>query len=55
LRERGFLEEVLEAVECITNKEGESYQQFIERAGKVKIANLKDNMNIQRISEIILI
>ncbi len=58
LREKGFSEEVLEAVECVTNREGESYEQFIERAGKnpiarqVKIADLEDNMNIQRIGEI---
>ena len=58
LREKGFSEEVLEAVECVTNREGENYEQFIERAGKnpiarqVKIADLEDNMNIQRIGEI---
>ena len=58
LREKGFSEEVLEALECVTNREGESYEQFIERAGKnpiarqVKIADLEDNMNIQRIGEI---
>jgi (p)ppGpp synthase/HD superfamily hydrolase len=58
LREKGFSKEVLEAVECVTNREGESYERFIERAGKnpiarqVKIADLEDNMNIQRIGEI---
>ncbi len=58
LREEGFSEEVLAAVECVTNREGESYEKFIERAGKnsiawrVKIADLEDNMNIQRIGEI---
>jgi len=58
LREQGFSEEVLEALECVTNREDESYEQFIERAGKnpiarqVKIADLEDNMNIQRIGEI---
>ncbi len=58
LREKGFSKEVLEAVECVTNREGESYETFIERAGKnsiarqVKIADLEDNMNIQRIGEI---
>ncbi len=58
LREKGFSEEVLEAVECVTNREGESYEQFIERAGKnpiarqVKITDLEDNMNIQRIGEL---
>ncbi len=58
LREKGFSEAVLEAVECVTNREGESYEEFIERAGRnpiarqVKIADLEDNMNIQRIGEI---
>lgn len=58
LREKGFPEEVLEAVERVTNREGESYEQFIERAGKnpiarqVKIADLEDNMNIKRIGEV---
>lgn len=58
LREKGFSDEVLEAVECVTNREGESYEDFINRAGKnsiarqVKIADLEDNMNILRIGEI---
>ncbi len=58
LRERGFSEEVLKAVESVTNREGESYDEFIERAGKnqiarkVKIADLEDNMNVRRIGEI---
>lgn len=58
LRKKGFSEEVLEAVECVTNRSGESYEQFIERAEKnpiarrVKIADLEDNMNILRIGEL---
>ena len=58
LREKGFSEEVLKAVECVTNRESESYEQFIERAKQnpiarqVKIADLEDNMNILRIGEI---
>ena len=58
LRDAGFPEEVLKAVEGVTNREGESYEQFIERAGRnpiarqVKIADLEDNMNMQRIKEI---
>jgi len=57
LREQGFPGEVLEAVECLTHHEGESYDEFIERVRKnhlaqeVKIADLEDNMNIQRINE----
>lgn len=56
LRERGFSEDVLEAVESVTNREGESYEKFIERAGKnpiakqVKIADLEDNMDIKRLN-----
>ena len=57
LRERGFSDEALEAVECLTHNEAESYEEFIERVGKnpiaqeVKIADLEDNMNIQRIRQ----
>jgi (p)ppGpp synthase/HD superfamily hydrolase len=56
LREKGFPEEVLEAVECLTKREGEDYTAFIERAKtnriarKVKIADLEDNMDARRIS-----
>src|SRR5688572_12689020 len=51
LRDQDFSEEVLEAVECLTKREGESYEEFIERAGtnpvarRVKIADLEDNMD----------
>ena len=31
LRGRGFSEEVVEAVACLTHKEGESYEEFVER------------------------
>lgn len=58
LREEGFLDEVLEAVDCLTHRSGESYQEFVERvqtnpiARQVKIADLEDNMNIRRISQL---
>ena len=58
LREAGFSEEVLTAIDGVTNRSGESYEQFIERAARnliarqVKIADLEDNMNILRIGEI---
>src|SRR5687768_12545105 len=58
LREQGFSDEVLEAVECLTHKTGESYEEFIGRVQKnpvaqqVKIADLEDNMNILRIGRI---
>ncbi len=55
LRKRGFNDEVLEAVKCLTHGEGESYEDYIERvqtnriARRVKLADLEDNMNIMRI------
>src|SRR4051794_30516827 len=58
LREAGFSEEVLEAVDCLTHREGEGYQQFVERvrtnpiARQVKIADLEDNMNVRRINQL---
>lgn len=58
LREQGFSEPVLKALEGVTNQSGESYEEFIERAGRnpiarrVKIADLEDNMNLLRIGEI---
>jgi (p)ppGpp synthase/HD superfamily hydrolase len=55
LRERGFPEEVVAAVECLTHRDGESYEEFVERlkanqlARRVKLADLEDNMNVLRI------
>src|SRR5262245_11766928 len=57
LRGEGFSEEVLHAVDCLTNRDGESYDEFIARvqpnaiARQVKIADLEDNMNVKRIGE----
>ena len=58
LREAGFSEEVLEAVACLTHREGESYEEFVERvrtnpiARRVKIADLEDNMNVRRMNQL---
>lgn len=58
LREAGFPQMVLEAVDCLTHREGESYEGFVERvrtnpiARQVKIADLEDNMNIRRINQL---
>ena len=54
LRREGFPEEVVEAVDCLTRKEGETYDAFISRAGRndlarrVKLADLEDNMDVKR-------
>ena len=49
---------VVEAVEALTRRHGESYEAFIARvktnslARKVKLADLEDNMNILRLQEL---
>jgi (p)ppGpp synthase/HD superfamily hydrolase len=58
LRGEGFSEEVLQAVDCLTHRDGESYDDFIARvrtnaiAWRVKVADLEDNMNVKRIGQI---
>ena len=58
LRDEGFSKEIILAVECVTKRKGESYEDFVERskrnpiARKVKIADLEDNMNIFRIGKL---
>lgn len=58
LRGEGVPEEVLAAVECLTRREGESYDDFIVRvrgnriAREVKLADLEDNMNIRRMGQV---
>lgn len=58
LRRRGFAEEVVEAVACLTHRDGESYEEFVERvkpnplARRVKIADLEDNMNVLRVGRL---
>jgi len=55
LEERGYPESVLQALDCLTKRKDEPYEQFIERvktnaiARRVKIADLEDNMNPQRL------
>ena len=55
LRYMGFTETVLEAVDALTKREDESYDQFIQRAAmnpiarEVKIPDLEDNLDLSRI------
>ncbi|RMI16945.1 MAG: HD domain-containing protein [Calditrichaeota bacterium] len=55
LRGEGFSGEVIAAVDCLTHREGESYQVYLERicrnpiAVKVKLADLEDNLDIRRL------
>jgi (p)ppGpp synthase/HD superfamily hydrolase len=55
LRQAGFAEEVVQAVECLTHRDHETYDEFIARvctnviASKVKLADLEDNMDMRRL------
>lgn len=55
LREEGFPEEEVAALDCLTRRDGESYDAFILRACKnpiarrVKAADLMDNSDLSRI------
>jgi (p)ppGpp synthase/HD superfamily hydrolase len=55
LRNLGFSDEVLAALDCVTKREGESYADFVERtaanpiARQVKLADLEDNMDLRRL------
>ncbi len=58
LRQAGFSEEVVHAVECLTHRDHETYEEFIARAStnviarKVKLADLEDNMDMRRLSAV---
>ncbi len=55
LRKTGFSDDILAALDCVTNRKSENYDEFIKRvmtnkiAIKVKIADLEDNMDVKRI------
>jgi len=55
LREYGFSETVIQAVDAITKREGEPYKKYIKRveenpiAKKVKIWDIKHNLDITRL------
>ncbi|MEW5721579.1 MAG: hypothetical protein AB1896_00615 [Thermodesulfobacteriota bacterium] len=60
LREIGFPDQVLEALDSVTNREaaGETYEDFVTRAGlhpvglKIKRADLKDNLDLARLAQV---
>ena len=58
LRQRGFTESVVSAVDALTKRDGEAYDQFIERARqhpvarRVKLADIEDNLDLLRLTEL---
>lgn len=55
LRERGYPDDVLAALDCLTRRDDESYEQFIERvlpnplARRVKLADIAHNLDVRRL------
>ncbi len=58
LRQEGFSDTVLQALEALTIRDGEEYKSYVRRAGanlvakKVKLADLADNMDVSRLSSL---
>ena len=58
LKEMGFSETVLEALDSVTKRAGERYEDFVQRAAlhpigkKIKLADLRDNMDLSRLEKI---
>ena len=58
LRGEGFSEEIVEAVDHLTRREEETYDEFVERssrhplARRVKLADLEDNMDLTRLKKL---
>lgn len=54
LLEKGYPDEIVEAVDALSKRAGESYMEYIERACgnpiavKVKMADLEDNLDLPR-------
>lgn len=57
LREEGFSEAVLAAVDALTRRSGETYEDFIARVAQnpigrvVKLADLEENSDLSRIAQ----
>lgn len=56
--EKDFSEEIIEAVKCLTKREDQSYDHYIENirenpiAREVKKADLRDNLDIERLNKL---
>lgn len=58
LRAAGYAEDLLAALDCVTRRDTETYEEFIDRlapnelARRVKLADLADNMDLSRLPAI---
>jgi (p)ppGpp synthase/HD superfamily hydrolase len=57
LRKAGYSQKILRSLDYLTKRDGEEYEEFIKRirphplARRVKIADLKDNLDLKRIKK----
>jgi (p)ppGpp synthase/HD superfamily hydrolase len=57
LRQEGFSEAIIAAVDAVTRREPETYEEFVARAAgnaigrRVKLADLEDNSDLSRIAD----
>lgn len=53
-----FSDSIIEAIDCLTRRKNEAYDDFIDRvktnqlATKIKILDLQDNMDVSRLKEV---
>lgn len=58
LRQAGFPDEIVDAVDALTKREGEAYDEQVNRAAtnalarEVKLADLEDNLDLRRQGEV---
>ena len=58
LRQEGFPEDIISALDCLTKREKEPYGDLVKRAAsdplarRIKIADLEDNMDVRRLPEV---
>jgi len=58
LKKEGFSDQIVKALDCLTKRDGEEYDQFVRRAAsnklarRVKLEDLKDNMDVRRFKEV---
>lgn len=59
LRQMGYPDEILVALDGVTRREDESYDEFVERSQahpvsrRVKLADLEDNMDLRRLPAVL--
>ena len=58
LKKFGFSESIVEAIDCLSKRNGENYDDFVLRvsqnnlASKIKVEDIKDNLDITRLNKI---